>query len=181
MAVDSLAVWQSEWALLPKVSDASWKSNVANYLAARVDSKLTLATYGGTPVVFTFNKTVFLASLASVSAATGDGVSKMALGFSNAVLTAGSLVVSPGAFIGSATPATTYSAVASSVITPAGALAGKTKIEELSSAPLVTDPLLSTFPVKLREAFLLLTANISGTNSVAPTPAPLVDNGRAVL
>lgn len=178
MTIDALAVWQSEWALLPKVSDTSWKQNMADYIAARLDNKLTLATY--TPsagVMFTFNKSVFLASLASVSAATADGVAKIALGFQSATETPGSLAVAPGTSIGSASPTTTFSAVASSVLLGAAA---KAKIEELSSAPLVALAANSAFPVKLYEASLLLTATVTGTNSVAPTPGPLVDAGRAV-
>lgn len=176
MTIEALATWQSEWALLPKVSDASWKTNLANYIAARLDGKLSLATYlPPTGVTFVFNKTVFLASLASVS---GDGVAKIALGFKNAVETSGSLVVAPGTAVGSASPATTFSVVATSVLVGSAA---KAKIEELSSAPLTNSAAASEFPVKLYAAALLLTADVSGTNSVVPTPAPLIDNGRAVV
>lgn len=179
MTIDALATWQSEWALLPKVSDASWKTNLANYIAARLDGKLSLATYlPPTGVTFVFNKTVFLASLASVSSGTGDGVAKIALGFKNAVETSGSLVVAPGTAVGSASPATTFSVVATSVLV---GTAAKAKIEELSSAPLTNSAAASEFPVKLYAAALLLTADVSGTNSVVPTPAPLIDNGRAVV
>lgn len=181
MAIDTLGTWQSEWALLPLVIDDSWKQNVADYLAARVDNKLSLQTYGGVPVTFTFNKAAFLAAIAGVSTGTGDGVIKIALGFSNAVQIAGSLIVLPGAFIGTNSPATLFSAVASSIITPAGAALGQAKIEELSSAPQVTTALASQFPVKLREAFLLLTADVTGTNSIVPVPTPLIDLGRGVI
>jgi len=177
MAIDSLVIWQAQWALIPKVSDTSWKQNLADYIAARVDAKLALSTYVP-PGTFTFNKSVFVAGLAGVTSGTGDGVTKIASAFQSAVQTVGSLVVTPGTAFGAATPAQTFSVVASSVLIAA---AGKAKIEELSSAPLVSDPLLSQFPVKLRDAFLLLTATISGTNSVAPTPGPLVDAGRSVL
>lgn len=181
MSIDALQIWKDEWALLPKVSDTSWKQNLANYIAARVDNKLKLQTY--TPssnIAFTFNKTTFLAALAGADAGTGTGVAAIATGIKNAVVTAGSLTFTAPISIGTASPTNTYSVVASSVITAASSLLAESKINELSSAVPVSSATDSLFPVKLREAFLLLTADVIGTDTQAPTPQPKSDLGRAV-
>jgi len=179
MTIDALAIWQSEWALLPKVSDDSWKTNMASYIAARLDGKLSLSGYlPPTGVSFIFNTAVFISSLSGVTSGTGDGVSKIAQGFKAAAETPGSLIVAPGTAVGSASPATTFSVVSSSVLSGSAAEA---KIAELASAPLVDSAADSDFPVKLHAAALLLTATVSGLNSVAPTPSPLIDAGRAVV
>lgn len=181
MSIDALQTWKDEWALLPKVSDTSWKQNLANYIAARVDGKLNLQTY--TPssnVVFTFNKSVFVASLASVTAGTGDGVTKIALGFKNAVVASGSLVLTAPVSVGTPSPVNTFSVIASSAITAASSVLAEAKINELSSAVPVSSASDSLFPVKLREAVLLLTADITGTDSQVPIPIPKSDLGRGV-
>ncbi len=51
---------------------------------------------------------------------------------------------------------------------------GKAKVQELASSVPVADASNSDFPVKMREAFLLLTGTVTGTNSVIPIPGPLV-------
>lgn len=181
MSVDSLAIWKSEFANLPKVSDTSWKQNLADYLAARVDGKLTLSTYDpAASVTFTFNKTVFLAALASVDAGTGGGAVAIALGVKNAVIASGSLVVLAPVSVGTPSPVNTFSVVTTSVITAASSLLAEAKIAELSSATPVSSVADSLFPVKLREAFLLLAADITGLDSQAPTPQAKIDAGRAV-
>lgn len=181
MSVDALATWKSEFAALPKVSDTSWKGNLADYIAARVDGKLALSDYDPVDnVSFSFDKTVFLTALEGVSSGLGNGVNAIAEGVKNAVLTAGSLVVTAPVSVGTPSTTNTFSVIASSVITPASAALAEAKIQELSGAAPVSDANESLFPVKLREAFLLLTADIIGTDSQTPTPAPKSDLGRSV-
>ena len=180
MSIDVLQTWKDEWALLPKVSDTSWKQNLADYIAARVDGKLKLQTY--TPagnIAFTFNKTTFIAALAGVDAGTGTGISAIAAGVKNAVISGGLVLTAPIS-AGTPSPTNTFSIVASSVITAASSVLAEAKINELSSATPVSSASDSLFPVKLREAFLLLTADVIGTDTQAPTPQPKSDLGRAV-
>lgn len=182
MSIDALATWKSEFANLPKVSDTSWKQNLADYIAARVDGKLKLSTY--TPdsgITFAFNKAAFLSALSSVSAGTGDGVNAIAAGVKAAVVVPGSLVVVAPISVGSPSPTNTFSVVLTSIISPASAALAETKIQELSGAAPVSDVNNSLFPVKLRDAFLLLTADITGLDSTPPTPIAKADLGRAVI
>jgi len=81
--------------------------------------------------------------------------------------------VSAGAFIGVSAPPTLFSAVATTLIDPPSILLAKAKILELVTAPPEADAQDSLFPEKFRDATLLLTITVSGTNSVTPTPAPL--------
>ena len=178
MAIDSLTVWQNGWANLPKVNDDSWKQNLGDYVEART-ANMSLATYTpSTNVTFSFNKSLFVQTLDGVSGA--NLVPILSDAFELAII-GSPIAVSPGTYIGVSTPATTFSVVSSSLFDLASAALGAAKILELASAPKVSDPLLSDFPIKLRDAFLLLTATVSGTNSVVPTPGPLVDPVRSVI
>lgn len=180
MSLEPLSTWKSEFALLPKVADSSWKSNLGDYIEARVNSLLDLSTYS-TGVSFTFDKTTFEAALAGVDALTGDGVDAMATGFGNALATG--LVVSAGASFSPYTPQTTFSSVTSSTFDAASITAGENKIKELNSATPVDSVNDSLFPLKLREAFLLLTATVIGLDSTPmPTgPLPLTDTARGTV
>ena len=74
-------------------------------------------------------------------------------------------------------PNTIFSVVNTTVIDPTSIALGKAKILELVTAPPVSDPQLSQFPTKFREATLLLTITVSGLDSTPPGgggPLPLV-------
>ena len=179
MPIDSLSEWKSEFSSLPKVADESWKANLANYISGHISNELNLQTYAP-QVTFSFNTAAFESALAGIDAASGGGVAAIAQGFSDGVQ--GGLIVAPGTAFGSATPAETFSVVNSAQFDAASLSAAQSKISELQSAAPVSDSNNSLFPVKLREAVLLLTATVSGQDSTPPPtgPLPLTDSNRAV-
>jgi len=180
MTVDALATWQSTFAALPKVADNSWAAPFAQWANDRVTSKMSLPGITGAGLTFTFNKATFESELITLTE-TADkeaGITAFADAWKTAILVSVAAVAA-GSSIGSPSPATTWSSVSSTVITPASITAGRAKIIELKDAPLVGDALESEFPIKFREAFLLLRITTTGLNSVSPTPGPLVDTARA--
>lgn len=176
--IGDLATWRTSYSALPQVGDDSWKANLANYLGDELDGLLNLQTYvtgGGFPV-FTFDRATFQSNLTD---GVGTGVAGMQAAFTAAIATS-TWVIAIGTKFGVGTPAETFSTPGVAVPDPAGISAGAAKIGELASAAPTSDPDESEFPLKLREAFLLLTYTVTGTNSVAPTPGPISDPLRGV-
>lgn len=178
--LDDLTTWKNEWAAIPLVADDSWKQTMGDYLEARTVG-MELPGIGGPGFSWTFSTSTFVSGLSGVDANTGDGVEKIASSFESAIL-ASTLSVAPGSWVGVSTPSTTWSVVSSTIFDAPGLSLGKNKILELTSAAPVEDALDSEFPVKLRDAFLLLTVTTSGLDSTpAPSgPLPLTDAARAV-
>lgn len=183
MAMDAVSVWQDTLALLPKVGDNSWALNFANWVAGRVlliepdPLKVLLASPAPAGFVFVFNSATFAAELLNL-APSSDATAGMK-GFADAwastiktLVYPATLNMLPGASGLPTTPATTFSLISAVAIDPASIEAGKAKILELANAPAVENPKDSQFPVKFREAFLQLKINVTGVNSVTPTPAP---------
>lgn len=175
MAIDPLSTWKSTLAALPKVADTSWAANFAAWYAGRIVAITTdPASLVPTGFVFTFNQALFASQLIALTPV-NDALSGIT-GFANAweaAILATTVVVAPGTFQPPTSPATLFSVIATTVIVPASIAAGKAKIIELASSPPVADVNDSEFPLKFREATLLLKINVTGTNSVTPTPGPL--------
>lgn len=180
MAIDSLNIWQDEWANLPKVNDDSWKSNLGDYIESRIANLKLLSYVPNTNISFSFNKTLFVDSLTGIDSGLGNGAIVIGEAFKTAILASNLTLVVPIS-IGNLSPTTLYSSISSVIFDPASALLASSKIAELVNAQPVADALDSEFPVKLREAVLLVTATITGTDSTAPTPIPLIDALRSVL
>jgi len=179
VTIDALPIWQSTFAALPKVANNSWAGNFASWVDSRVTNKMGLNGMGGAGLSFTFNKTVFEAQLITLTP-TGNalaGITAFADAWETAIL-ASVAVVAAGSYIGSPSPSTTWSVVNTTTIDPPSILAAKNKIKELVSAPPTANALDSEFPIKFREAFLLLTITTSGLDSDSP-PKSLVDTARA--
>ncbi len=178
MALGPEQDWIDAFAGMPVVADASWKGNLANVIDSLVTNKLSspglLGPTGQPAAVFTFGKAAFQGALGTPDPA--GLASALAAG-----LAASTAVVAPGSYIGTDTPATKFSVVASSLIDPASQSAAAAKIaSDVGGKPAVDDPNDSQVPGVFRAAFLLLKLTTSGTNSVAPTPAPLTDPLRAM-
>lgn len=176
MAVDPLATWQSTLAALPKVGDNSWAMNFASWYAGRiVGIAPSPAALVPTGFVFTFNTALFASGLQTLppTASAAAGITAFANAWL-AAMDASTAVVAAGTFKPPSTPATLFSVVATTVIDTASKTAAKAKLLELITAPAVGDATMSQFPIKFRDATLLLTITVSGTNSVTPTPGPLV-------
>lgn len=179
--IDDLDTWKSTLNALPKVADATWTGTLAAWYAARLAAIETDPNFL-IPVgfVFVYPTAAFAAALASIPPINTQvaGVTE----FSNAWATAlagliypATLAVATGSTGPSPpTPATTFSAVASVIIDPLSIAAGQLKIMELGSAEPTADPDGTLFPEKFRDATLALKIIVTGTNSVAPTPGPLV-------
>lgn len=175
MAIDPLSTWKTTLAALPKTADNSWADNFANWYADRIAGITTdPSALVPTGFVFTFAKPIFKTQLLALTP-TPSALAGIT-GFANAwetALNATTVVVAPGTFKPPSSPATIFSVVASTIIDPASIAAGKAKIIELVTAPPVDDAMNSQFPIKFRDATLLLTIIITGTNSATPTPSPL--------
>lgn len=175
--IDALSVWQSTLAALPKVNDNSWSGNFANWYSNRITNiepdQTKLNTGAG--FIFTFSEATFQSQLVLLTPTTNQAAG--IAGFANAWASAialtvfpATLNVSPGSFIPPASPPSIFSAVTSVIIDPASIIAATAKINELATAPPVSDPLMSQFPEKFRDATLLLTITVVGLDST-PTPA----------
>lgn len=174
MAVNALSIWQSTLAALAKTEDASWATNFAAWYADQIagiepdPSTLTPAGWS-----FTFAQPLFVTELTAL-APTDDattGISGFADAWETAIL-ATAASCSAGTTYGGAT----FGSVSSTVIDPPSIVAGKAKIMELVAAATVADALDSEFPAKFRDATLLLTITVTGTDSSsgAPLVAPEV-------
>lgn len=174
MTVDPLQLWKDSLEDQPKVSSGGG-DNFAGWYAERItDIEPDPDALVPTDFVFTFAQAALVSALDALSPTTSPsaGIDGFADAWEQALL-ASAIVVAPLTFIPPSSPATTFSAVASAIIDVSSIEAGKAKLAELVSAPPVANAQDSLFPVKFREATLLLTVTISGTNSVTPTPGPL--------
>lgn len=181
MAVDPLQDWKDTLANLPKVADASWALNFANWYAGRIASispDPNILTASG--FLFTFVSATFATNLATLMP-TSDPISGT-MGFANAWQTAialtiypATLTLMPGTVYGTpATQANTFSVITSVTLNPASITAAYTKLLELATAPAAEDPQDSAFPEIFRDATLLLKVDITGSNGV---PSPLAAVG----
>lgn len=180
MALASVSSWQDDWQNnVPNVSDDSWQANLANFVADHVTSLLTsnglFKAVGQPALTFTFAKATFQSNL-------GTGTADELVAAFQAAWAASTYVVPVGSFIGTDTPATKFSVVASCIPDAASLVLAAAKIAQVIGIPVASadDGYKSQFPVKLREAFLLITITTTGTNSVAPTPSTLTDTARAL-
>ena len=191
MAVDPLSIWTEELEKLPPVGDLSWAPNFANWYADRIvdiepdDTMLDVST----GFTFVFNTALFattLALLPPVPVALA-GITGLALAWETALLTtiySATLNVSSGAFVPPASPGTIFSSVAGVEIDAASLIAGKAKIMELAVAPPTGEVDTSQFPLKFREATLLLTITVEGMDSTPSSsggPYPLTAAARPLL
>ncbi len=180
MALQASNLWQTAWKdECPPVPDASWKQNLANFIDARVTNKLSTSALFSAPgtgaMTFTFGKSAFLGALsdskpASLASAVEAGI------------LASTVVVAPGAFIGSDAPATKFSVVTVAIVAPASAALAKAKVLSVMGLPPTQNADQSQFPVILREAFLLLKISTTGLDSTPPPagPLPLIDASGSV-
>jgi hypothetical protein len=173
MALANSAAWQSAYAdptKMPAVADTSWKANLALFFSDLTDDLLKCSTVyasAGVPAgSFTFNAAAFQAALS------GSGLGVISNAWETAIL-ASTMVVATGAFVGEPkTTANTFSAISSTVIDVASISAAKSYIAaQLAALTPVSTAGACQFPVVMRQAFLMLTVTISGSNSLGPPTA----------
>jgi hypothetical protein len=157
--------------------DDTWKADLATFIDDHVGSLVCngVKDEDGTDAgTFTWAKSVFEAAL---STGTKEN---LAAAWESAAL-GSSMAIPALSYIGSLTPTSQWSVVASVVVDPASVAAGKAKIlSDLATIQNVSLANQSTFPVTLRAAFLLLTVTITGTDNNTGSNAPLTDAGRGL-
>ena len=171
--IDDLTTWRTTFQALAKVATSSWAANFAAWTAGRVVDAELDDINDSTPPTFVFAESVFKTQLESLVIT--DSYLTAATQFANAwetAILASSIDVEAGSSVGTSSPATTWSVVASSIIFPSSILAGKARIMDIQTAALVSSQYDSEFCVIFRDAFLLLQGKIDGLNSV-PTPVAL--------
>jgi len=162
MAVDSLQDWKDELEDLSKVLTTIWAPNFAEWYADRIVSMETDST-ATTNFAFNFAEAAFAAELIVLAPADQvTGINNFADAWETAIL----------ATTPTATAAAGFDSVSSIAIDAASIALGKLKILELIAAVPEADAQDSLFPVKFRDATLLLTVTISGTISGSPGSVP---------
>ena len=185
MTLEALSDWKTTFAsdMVP-VSDASWPDTMTDWYVARIDTPLLSLpglTLAVPPLPVTFGAAAFKAIFSSLAQPiTQVAAMNIIANAWEAGLLATTVLVKPLDSIGVPSPATTWSAVTTSVFDPASIALGKAKILELIGAPNADNAEDSLTPVKFREATLLLTVTTTGLNSVTPTAGPLIDAARTV-
>lgn len=167
--IDDLDTWKSTWAAIPNVGTGSWAQNVAYWCGDRVTGKAELDDITNLSVTFTFDRDTFKSQLAILSPSDDKtvAVGRIADAWGASILVSTLNIVS-GAYKGIPLPTTTWSVISSSKITSDSIAAGKVIINGLVSDPLVTNPVDSYFPVRMRQAFLALKGDVKGLDSSAP-------------
>jgi hypothetical protein len=184
MAIDSLATWKSTYKTdVVPTNSPTWPQVIADWMNARVTSKMSLPGIGGPGFSFTFDKSTFATQLATLTPNNDQDASmdQVASAWETAILSS-TPATAVGSFIIPATPATTWSVVNSTIIDAASIASAKDKVKELKNLVPEEQNEDPQFPVKFYEAFLLLTVTTDGLNSVSPPagPNPLTDAARAV-
>ena len=178
--IDPLDKWKKTLNDLSKSSDPVWATKFANWYAERIaniapdPSFLTAVGF-----VFAFPTPAFASALMALPPTTSApaGIAGYAAAWETSILSIVypvGISVSSGSSIPPTAPPTTFSAVTSVLIDPSSIAAGKAKILELINSKPVSNSNDSQFPIKFREATLMLKINVSGMNSQPPTPVPLV-------
>lgn len=171
MSMDIEKEWIDAIAALGQSKSSDWAKAFADAIDQRVSNKAGLTTIQGA-ITFTFNKDLFAQGLLGL---TPDGsavsaMTKYATVWADAMM-ASQIVVAPGSYVGTTSPATLWSVVASSLLDPPSIQSAKEfLIQELANLPVADQAKDSKFGPTFRKAFLMCTASVQGLDST-PTPA----------
>lgn len=173
MVLPAKSVFEQTLLALPKIATSNY-SGFAGWVASNTDSNLILTTIlPYTSTLFVFNQSTLISNMATLTPTASQSAASTAFFdvFEQAIL-ASVLTVLPGSFVGTASPATTYSAVASVIPDPPSLVAAKAAaVSYLNTTPMsFTEPTMAN---AIRTYMLTLTYTVTGTNSL-PVPAPLV-------
>lgn len=173
MAMDPLPQWVQAIAAI-KPDKTSLASKLGDAIDQRVTGKLQLAMVMGPPAQFTWAKATFVQLIENLPASPVLPAGLMAIANAwEASMMASTLVVSPGAYVGSPAPPTLFSVVISSIIMPPSIEAGKAVLQaQLMSAAPIPDPNASPLGPALFSAFSTLIGMVVGLNSVSPPTGP---------
>ena len=177
MPIPPAIIFQAKIAGLAPTPGPDWAFNMASAVASLVNNMVMLTTVTGA-TQFTFQQAIFAAQLASI--APGPVAAVQAQLFAQAwasAVQASILVVAPGAFMGAPAPPTLFSVVATSLIDPPSIVAAQSALAvKLAAAAPVPVGIQNAYGTAIHDAFLLLTATVTGINSVSPPvgPQPLI-------
>lgn len=172
MTIESLQTWKNELENLPKVTTPVWALNFANWYADMIRGiESDPISFQAVGFSFSFPTSAFASALSALPPTTdpASGILGFASAWESAILST-MVSVAPGSIIPPPSPPTTFSVVTSSLIDPSSILAGKAKILELVDVSVVGE---SQFPIKFREATLLLTFTVAGLDSTPSPSGPL--------
>lgn len=185
MTIGTEKEWKEEYAKLKQVSDDSWIDNLSKYLQDFISGMEFQTIFGAPPteenpnppgISFSFDEEKFKTALAaSDPKVLGSGITALNTAFTT-MATAVTVVIPSGSYVGTQTPATTFSAPGTATILPPSVATGANAITALGAIPsdqFTSKAEDSKFPVTLRTAFAGLLFSVAGTNSVVPTPAPI--------
>jgi hypothetical protein len=181
MPQDELGKWKDEFAKLPV--DAPFPQgpkNLAKFVFERVNGKLSFSPSAikiDPPATFSWQKSLFETPLLALIA-TADHISPKIIltnAWSASVL-ASSMVISPGSKIDPPPPGTNgiVGTALAIIDPPTVVLATAAFLAELIAAALVGDAEESVFPKACRAAFSKITYTITGIDTTAPTPIPIL-------
>lgn len=172
--LDPVDAWTAAFASLPLVGDVSWASNLADKVDSLVTGKLQINEISP-PSSFTFQKAIFESQLQPILPVLPPvGAIAFAAAW-GAAMQASTMVVGAGASVGAPGPATTFSAPPATLLLPASIASAQAVLAAaIIAAPPVPDAFASTIAASMRTAFTSVLASVTGTNSVTPTPGPLV-------
>lgn len=172
MPIDPESGFKSAISELKPVSTPLWTKDLASKIDGLVTMKAGLGVITGT-CSFTFNKALFMSGLMPLAATPVAASAAQIIGqaWGNAMLVS-TMVVAPGAFMGSPAPATLFSVIISSLIDPPSVMAAQTAlIATLVAMQGVEKPNDSKIGPAIRTAFISCTATVTGLNSLPPPPA----------
>lgn len=173
MVLPAKSVFESTLLALPKIATATY-SNFTGWIAGNTDGNMILTNI--LPPAnnqFVFNQATMAAQMATLSPTASQSAASTA--FFNALeqaILASVFTILSGSYVGTSSPATTFSAVTSVVPDPASLTAAKSAgVAYLNSTALsLTQPVMAN---AVRTYLLALTYTVTGMNSL-PTPTPLV-------
>ena len=171
MAIPPAIVFQNKIASLKPTSATDWAPNLAAAVASLVNGMVSLSPLMGS-ITFTFQQSVFATQLMSIPPGNMAAVQAnlIATAWASAVQ-ASTLVVAPGSFLGVPAPPTLFSVVMVSMIDAASIASAKAFLAaQLSAAQPVSIGVQNKFGSAIHDAFLMLTATVSGLNSI-PSPS----------
>ncbi len=173
MPLEPLQTWQQTLKQLQMVEHQDWAKDFSQWVFERSTGKLHLMPVMG-PVSFTFQKGIFEAKLREFKPVNSAIAAAMKWAEAwEAAVTASTMVVAPGAFLGAPIPVTMW-AVATAVIDAGSIQAGKKIIvQKLTEAKLVAKAEESEICEAFRSAFLALTVTVTGVYMMYP-PGPLI-------
>jgi len=174
MPIDPEVKFKKTIANLRPEQTPQWAKKLSDAIDGLVTNKAQLAGITGS-VVFTFNKSVFMAQLMALTFTPVAAVAAQIIGLAwGAAMQASTMVVPAGSYLGTPSPATTWSVVTASMIDPpsiAAAQAGL--ISTLSVMQAVKNAEDSALGSALYKAFTQCTATVSGLDSTPSPSGPL--------